>query len=106
MNTEGHMIIAPVQHCVDLFDIRNNVLSSLMETTRFIAKHCQNQLGADGINLLHASGEAAQQSIPHFHFHLLPRFENDNLNTWPDLPVWDGDSTELLKKLKMIVIRT
>ncbi len=106
MNTKGHMIIAPVQHCADLFDIRNDVLSSLMEVTRFLAKHCQHQLGADGINLLHASGESGQQSMPHFHFHLLPRFENDNLDAWPNLPVWDGDSTKLLKKLKVIVNRT
>ncbi|MFP4038605.1 MAG: HIT domain-containing protein, partial [Candidatus Nanohaloarchaea archaeon] len=38
----------------------------------------------DGVNLLNASGESAQQSISHFHFHLVPRKEGENLDLWPE----------------------
>ena len=101
MNVKGHLIIAPIQHCTDLFDIHTDVLSSLMSTVQFLADHCKRQLSADGINLLHASGEAAQQSVPHFHIHLLPRFKNDNLDAWPELPEWNSALDELLMKLKV-----
>lgn len=106
MNVKGHMIIAPVQHCTDMFDIQEDVLVSLMEKIKFLSQQCRRQLAAEGINLLHASGESAQQSIPHFHFHLLPRFKSDNLDAWPNLPAWEGDSVELLKKLKVTEDRT
>lgn len=35
-------------------------------------------------NLLNASGRAAQQSVPHFHVHIAPRREGDQLDLGPD----------------------
>ena len=40
----------------------------------------------DGVNSLHASGLAAQQSVARFHLHLIPRRLSDGLNAWPTLP--------------------
>jgi histidine triad (HIT) family protein len=37
---------------------------------------------AQGINILNANKEAAQQSIFHLHFHIIPRYLNDNLDLW------------------------
>lgn len=70
-----------------------------MKTVKILAEHYKSKIGADGINLLHASGTSAQQSIPHFHVHLLPRFENDGVNAWPlvDKPKIDND--QLINKL-------
>ncbi|MFI6928377.1 HIT family protein [Nonomuraea spiralis] len=36
-------------------------------------------LGAPGVNLWHASGETAWQSVFHFHLHVVPRFEPTDL---------------------------
>ena len=101
LSTRGHTVVAPVRHCADLFDIDDGELSSVMHSIRSLAKHCKRRLGADGINLLHASGEAAQQSVPHFHIHLLPRSKGDNLDAWPKLPEWNGDLDELLTELTL-----
>ena len=101
MNSKGHMIIAPIQHYVNILDIQEDVLSSLLETIKFLSNHCRGTLGASGFNVLHASGESAQQSINHFHFHLLPRYQDDNLDAWPNLPAWTGNSVELLKILRV-----
>ena len=35
--------------------------------------------GASGINILNNNGEAAGQSVNHVHFHIIPRYENDDL---------------------------
>lgn len=52
------------------------------------------------MNLLHASGRAAGQSVGHFHLHLLPRYADDGLNAWPHLPKVKFNREELLQKIK------
>jgi histidine triad (HIT) family protein len=48
-----------------------------------VATILKNKLKAHGINILHASGKIAQQSVFHFHIHLIPRYNSDGLDTWP-----------------------
>lgn len=40
------------------------------------------EYNATGINLLHAAGKDAQQSVFHFHFHLIPRHAGDGMDWW------------------------
>jgi histidine triad (HIT) family protein len=43
----------------------------------------REELNCDGINLLQNNGEAAGQTVHHFHIHLIPRFHGDQLKlTW------------------------
>lgn len=95
----GHTIIATIDHVQNIFDAKDHHLAVVMKTVKILAEHYKSKIGADGINLLHASGTSAQQSIPHFHVHLLPRFENDGVNAWPlvDKPKIDND--QLINKL-------
>lgn len=53
------------------------------------------------INLLHASGTAAQQSVLHMHVHLIPRFDGDGLNAWPVFPEITLNKDELLERLQL-----
>ena len=65
------MVVAPKQHVASLFDCDSETLHHLTDTLQTVSKHCVEQCGFKGVNVLHASGEAADQSIPHFHFHLI-----------------------------------
>ena len=100
-NAKGHTLIAPVRHYADVFDMPEAVGGRIMGAVRMLGEHYGRLLGADGINLLHASGAAAQQSVFHFHMHLLPRFADDGLDTWPALPEWKGELDELLELLQL-----
>ena len=101
MQVKAHTLIIPVHHYTDIFDMPEDISSELMRVSRHLGLHYNEKLGSEGINLMNASGKAAQQSIFHFHFHLLPRFSDDGLDTWPKLPTWEGNSMELLKILKV-----
>ncbi len=37
-------------------------------------------LGFDGLNILQNNGAVAGQTVNHFHLHLIPRFEDDQVN--------------------------
>ncbi|WP_406409226.1 HIT family protein [Streptomyces sp. NBC_01643] len=40
-------------------------------------------LKAGGVNILSASGPGSEQSVPHLHFHVVPRWADDGFSTWP-----------------------
>lgn len=59
--------------------------------------------GADGVNLLVCSGEAAKQTVFHFHIHVIPRFKDQPGKDAIGLP-WDSvpsnpDEIERIGKL-------
>jgi histidine triad (HIT) family protein len=97
----GHTIITPTKHFSDLFVTPSDVLNEVLTITKKIALHYQTAIGATGVNLLHASGVAAQQSVMHVHFHLIPRFDNDSIDAWPTLPRAQYEKDELLEKLRI-----
>ena len=97
----GHTIIAPKPHYADLFSVSAECLNDLFAVIQKVALHYQTALGATGINLLHACGVSAQQSVPHLHFHLIPRFDEDGLDAWPMFPKTQQDKDELLKMLRL-----
>ena len=95
----GHTLIVPKQHYTDLYDIPEDILCELIKVSKKITIAYKEKINATGMNLIHASGVDGQQSVFHFHVHLLPRFKDDKLNTWPNLPKIETNKNELLEKL-------
>ena len=80
--TKGHLLIIPKIHYKDIFDIDEGALAALTITAKTMAANIARELEATGMNLLHASGKDAQQSVFHFHLHLVPRYPSDGLDLW------------------------
>ena len=81
--TKGHCLVVPKKHFTDIFDIDESSLSEVAALAKEMSLLLKKKLGATGVNILHASGKSAQQSVFHFHLHIVPRFENDGLDAWP-----------------------
>lgn len=96
----GHTVVAPKTHYPNLFSLAPEAFSPVFAAAQKIALHLRTALGCTGVNLLHASGNAAQQSVPHFHIHLIPRFDEDGLDAWPHFPEIECDKDELRDKLR------
>jgi histidine triad (HIT) family protein len=91
--------VAPKAHYPDLYTAPEALLVRLIVAVKKLAIHYNDRIGSSGVNVLHASGVPAQQSVPHLHIHLIPRFDDDGLDTWPKLPALQVDKDELLEKL-------
>jgi len=102
MEVKWHTLVIPKTHYKDITDIPTATLADMMDVTKKIILHYQKILWSKWANLIAATGEGAHQSVPHFHFHILPRFENDGLNTRPTLPEINVDKDELLKKIQIV----
>jgi histidine triad (HIT) family protein len=97
---EGHLVVAPARHWATLFTIREHDAAQLMRAMKRLAGLLERKLGASGVNILHASGKDAQQSVMHLHFHLFPRFRNDGIHAWPPIPEWHGDLDAVAERLR------
>ncbi|MBI3002736.1 MAG: HIT family protein [candidate division NC10 bacterium] len=80
---EGHLLVMIRAHAPTLLDASEEDLAAVIRTVRRMAAAVQTVLNPDGINLLQANGEAAFQSVRHFHMHVVPRWKGDGKGlTW------------------------
>ena len=97
----GHILVIPKNHFENILDCSKDALCHLMETVQKISKHLVSDCGFDGVNIINASGQAAEQSVFHFHIHILPRAKEDNLKIFPSLAQNKESLEELCNKLRM-----
>ena len=74
---EGHLLVIPKAHAATIYDIAEDDLGRSAVVAKRIALAAQRALRPDGLNLAQANGAAAFQSVPHFHLHLIPRWNGD-----------------------------
>jgi histidine triad (HIT) family protein len=48
-----------------------------------VADAVKDSLCADGVNILHASGKVAEQTVFHLHLHVVPRYVDDGIHAFP-----------------------
>ena len=77
--TRGHILVVPKRHSENLLDIRTEDVVAVSLAVRHVSRRAMEVLRADGINLIQATGEAAQQTVFHFHMHVLPRYVGEGL---------------------------
>ena len=76
---EGHALVIPKEHSADVHAVSSSAISATVITAKMIAAAIEKTLSPDGINLLQCNGPAAAQSVLHFHMHVLPRRDGDQL---------------------------
>lgn len=69
---DGHALVIPKQAATTLFELSDESVAACMSTVRKVGAAMKKGLGAEGIVLMQLNGEAAGQSVPHFHFHVIP----------------------------------
>ncbi|MEU8966266.1 HIT domain-containing protein [Streptomyces sp. NPDC048491] len=79
----GHTLVVPTSHYADVFETRPEVLAGTTALVQRVAEAARTALNASGVNILSASGPGSEQSVPHLHFHVVPRWLDDGISTWP-----------------------
>ena len=93
---KGHVIILSKKHEANLFELDDETAGKAILVARKLAKAIQEELQCDGINLLQNNGEAAGQTIFHFHMHLIPRFVGDQMMIpWDHKTYGEGEASAL-----------
>ena len=103
-DVDGHMLVIPKQHAVSILDCDASLAAHVMRTVKRVSNHLVDTCGYDGVDLMCANGEAAGQTMPHLHIHIIPRRFNDGLGgkgEWPSFLGAKHEITEMYQQLKM-----
>jgi len=72
--TKGHTLVVPKIHKKDIFELTPEISSKLFEVVPRIANAIKEKFSPIGLNLLNNNGEAAGQTVFHYHMHIIPRY--------------------------------
>ena len=76
----GHTLVVPKQHAADLAELSPELAGRTFAAAQRIARAMRRPpFAADGVNVVLNDGRAAMQTVPHVHFHALPRRHGDVL---------------------------
>ena len=99
--TRGHVLILTKEHYDNIFEIDAETAGRLFSLASDVARAMKKTLNCDGMNILQNNGTIAGQTVFHFHLHLIPRYEGDQVKvTWPQGEISDDEKTELVNMIK------
>ncbi len=74
---EGHALIIPKRHTAIYFDLTNDEQTDCFKLLNEIKAIVQEKYNPPGFNVGININEAAGQTVPHVHIHLIPRYHGD-----------------------------
>ncbi|MDY4692995.1 MAG: HIT family protein [Blautia sp.] len=102
--SKGHALILPKSHAANIYELSDEMAAKAMILAKKIATVLTDALKCDGFNIVQNNGECAGQTVFHFHIHLIPRYQNDNVGiTWVPGKLTDEDKEEILSKVRAIL---
>ena len=75
----GHLLVIPKRHADDFTKLDEASAVAVIKTAQRVVRAMNNTLHPDGINVLQNNGEAAGQTVRHYHMHLIPRYVGDTV---------------------------
>jgi diadenosine tetraphosphate (Ap4A) HIT family hydrolase len=76
---EGHTLIISKRHFSSIFEMTEDELPDFLLIMQQAKSYLDGKFMPDGYNMGTNVGDVAGQSVMHFHFHIIPRYERDRL---------------------------
>lgn len=73
--SNGHVLIIPKEHFLNIDDISNDVLVHIMDVARDVKKLLEDKLHCDGVTFIQNNGEC--QDVKHYHMHVKPFYKKE-----------------------------
>ena len=73
----GHMLVVPIPHVAQIYDVDRDLAGPLMATLARVAAAVKVVCSADGVSIRQNNERHGGQDVFHVHFHVVPRFAGD-----------------------------
>ncbi|MDR2405005.1 MAG: HIT domain-containing protein [Deltaproteobacteria bacterium] len=89
--SEGHLLIVTRDHYVRTLDVPEELLQKALPLAKKLANAALLGVGAQDFNLVVNNGPLSGQLVPHWHMHIIPRRDKN------ELPLKMGEPADLTK---------
>ena len=97
---KGHALILPKEHYANLYELDDELAAKVLVLAKKMITKLTAILDCDGYNIVQNNGEAAGQTVFHFHLHMIPRYKDDEVGLgWKMGTLTDEDKEDILSKL-------
>jgi histidine triad (HIT) family protein len=97
---DGHVLILTKEPAAELFELSADGAAACMRTTHAIARAVKAALAPAGVLIAQFNGRAAGQTVPHVHFHVIPREAGEALKPHASEPADTGRLQEIAARIK------
>lgn len=87
-NNRGHVLVIPNAHHENLYDIPQAYGHAVHDAVQRVAVGMRATYGCDGVSTRQHNEPAGYQDVWHYHVHVFPRYEGDQLYASQALPGW------------------
>lgn len=99
--SKGHALILPKDHYANIYELPEETAAAALVLAKKLAGKMTEALNCDGLNVVQNNGEAAGQTVFHFHMHLIPRYQDgDDFITWNHVELTDEEKLVTYETLK------
>jgi histidine triad (HIT) family protein len=81
--TIGHTLIVHKTHSEDMIDMSNEDSAELINKAKELIPKIVKAVGAIGANFATNCKKESGQAVFHTHFHIIPRWDKEELPSWP-----------------------
>lgn len=75
----GHVIVIPNEHIENIYDMPEEMGHIIFDASKKVAIALKETYKCDGVSTRQHNEPAGNQDVWHFHLHVFPRYEEDNL---------------------------
>lgn len=99
--SKGHALIVPKEHFDNLYELSDEKASKALVLAKKMISKMTAALNCDGFNVLQNNNECAGQTVYHFHMHLIPRYEGDDVGIkWTPGENTQEERDEIVNKVR------
>jgi len=78
-NNKGHVLIIPNAHYENIYELPDDISAKIHALARRVALALKKEYRCDGVSTRQHNEPCGHQDVWHYHLHVFPRYENDNL---------------------------
>ena len=92
--SDGHLLIIPKKHIIWMQEADDETVAEIFKLTKKIMLALKKSLGCD-----YVQESVVGNEIPHFHIHLIPRYNGDHFRNFPTREYKEGEKDVIAKKI-------
>ena len=77
--SKGHTLVIPKEAARNLLEISDAGAAEAIKRVKKVAKAVETALKPDGVTIAQFNGAPAGQTVYHIHFHIIPRWEGQDI---------------------------